>query len=170
MDVAQLLEDGFGRIQDLVHQAVDGLTTEQLGRRLDADANSIGWLIWHLTRVQDDHVAGVAGFEQVWTAQGWARQFGLPFEDAEIGYGHTSEQVGAVQVEDPALFTAYYDAVWEQTRGYLRSLDASALDRVVDEHWDPPVTLGVRLTSVIGDDLQHVGQAEFIRGIILRGG
>ncbi len=169
MDVVQLLDEGYGRIQDLVHQAVDGLTAEQLGYRLDADANSIGWLVWHLSRVQDDHISDVAGLAQVWTAKGWARQFGLPFDDADTGYGHGSEQVGAVQVEDAALFTGYYDAVWEQTRSYLRTLDDAALDRVVDEHWDPPVTLGVRLTSVVGDDLQHAGQAQFIRGLILRG-
>ena len=38
-------------------------------------------------------------------------------------------------------------------------------DRVVDERWDPPVTLGVRLVSVISDDLQHVGQAAYLRGL-----
>jgi hypothetical protein len=38
----------------------------------------------------------------------------------------------------------------------------------VDDYWDPPVTLGVRLVSIISDDLQHVGQAAFIRGVIER--
>ena len=78
MDVAALLTDAFSRIGEEVHAAVEGLSEEQLAFRVDADANSIGWLVWHLSRVQDDHVAGVAGFEQVWTAQGWAERFGLP--------------------------------------------------------------------------------------------
>jgi hypothetical protein len=30
------------------------------------------------------------------------------------------------------------------------------------------VTLGVRLVSVIADDLQHAGQATFVRGILQR--
>jgi hypothetical protein len=30
------------------------------------------------------------------------------------------------------------------------------------------VTLGVRLLSVIGDDLQHVGQAAYVRGVLER--
>jgi hypothetical protein len=37
---------------------------------------------------------------------------------------------------------------------------------VVDASWDPPVTLGVRLVSVISDDLQHAGQAAYLRGMI----
>ncbi len=170
MDVVQLLEDGYGRIKELVHETVDGLTPDQLAHRIDPQANSIAWLVWHLTRVQDDHISDVAGREQVWTAGGWSQRFALPFGDRETGFGHGSEQVAAVQVDDPALLTGYYDAVWEQTHDYLRTLDEQALDRVVDEHWDPPVTLGVRLTSVIGDDLQHAGQAAFVRGIVLRGG
>lgn len=169
MDAVQLLEDNYGRIQDLVHGAVEGLTADQLAHRLDPDTNSIAWLVWHLTRVQDDHIADVAGHEQVWTAAGWSERFALPLADHETGFGHSRDQVAAVRVADPALLTGYYDAVWAQTRAYLRTLDEEALDRVVDEHWDPPVTLGVRLTSVIGDDLQHAGQAALLRGIVLRG-
>ena len=39
------------------------------------------------------------------------------------------------------------------------------LDRVIDENWDPPVTLGVRLVSILDDDAQHVGQAAYLRGL-----
>ena len=78
MDTAELLVDAFGRIREMVHDAVDGLTPSDLAYRPDPDANSIAWLVWHLTRVQDDHVAGVADVEQVWTAQRWADRFGLP--------------------------------------------------------------------------------------------
>ena len=168
MNSTQLLQDGFGRIQDLVHAAVDGLTADQLSYRVDPGANSIAWLIWHLTRVQDDHVADAAGLQQVWTSQGWSQRFGLSLDESDTGYGHSGDDVAAVTVESPDLLTGYYDAVWDQTRAYLDGLDDDALDRVVDEHWDPPVTLGVRLTSVIGDDLQHVGQAALLRGIVTR--
>ncbi|TWP36954.1 mycothiol transferase [Leekyejoonella antrihumi] len=168
MNTAQLLEDGFARVQDLVHSAVEGLTAEQLTYRVDPGANTIAWLVWHLTRVQDDHIAEAAGLDQIWTAQGWAKRFDLALDDKATGYGHSREDVAAVRVETPALLTGYYDAVWDQTRAYLGTLDEQALDRVVDDRWDPPVTLGVRLTSVIGDDLQHAGQAAFLRGIVER--
>ncbi|MYS19692.1 Uncharacterized damage-inducible protein DinB (forms a four-helix bundle), partial [Streptomyces sp. DvalAA-14] len=166
MKSSELLADAFGRIREEVHAAVEGLTPDQLAERPDPGANSIAWLVWHLTRVQDDHVADVAGEEQIWTSQGWDQRFGLPLPAAATGYGHDPAEVAKVQVSDPALLTGYYDAVHERTLGYLDGLTAAGLDRIVDKRWDPPVTLGVRLVSVIGDDLQHVGQASFLRGLL----
>lgn len=146
---------------------LDGLSEADLAVRLDPDANSIGWLIWHLTRVQDDHVASVAGFEQAWTSAGWADRFALPLDTADIGYGHTSDQVATV-TPAAGLLIGYHDAVHEQTVRYLSKLTDDDLPRVVDENWDPPVTLAVRLVSVVGDTHQHVGQAAFVRGILER--
>jgi hypothetical protein len=168
MTSTDLLMDGFGRIQMLVHDVVDGLTADDLTVRLDDRANTIGWLVWHLTRVQDDHVAGVSGDEQVWTAKGWYDRFGLPLRPGSIGYGHSSDEVAAVRVDQPELLTQYYDAVHEQTVRFVRDLRDDDLARVVDEAWDPPVTVGVRLVSVLSDDLQHAGQAAFIRGVLAR--
>jgi uncharacterized damage-inducible protein DinB len=168
MNVADLLVDGFGRVRENVHAAVEGLTAEQLRTRLDDGANSIAWLVWHLTRVQDDHVADVAGTEQVWTGQDWLSRFGLPFPAGDTGYGHRSADVEAVRVAEPDLLTGYYDAVHEQTVRFVENLDERALDRIVDEAWDPPVSLGVRLVSVLDDDIQHAGQAMFVRGVLDR--
>jgi uncharacterized damage-inducible protein DinB len=170
MEVADLLVDAFERVRESVHDAVEGLTEEQLTARLDPEANTIAWLVWHLARVQDDHVSAVAGVEQVYTEQGWVQRFGLPFEPGAIGYGHTSADVAAVRVAEPALLTGYYDAVHDQTVRYVRGLTGPDLDRVVDEAWDPPVTLGVRLVSVVNDATQHVGQAAFVRGVLERRG
>jgi hypothetical protein len=163
---AQLLTDAFERIREVVHEVVDGLTSEQLGHRIDDDANSIAWLVWHLTRVQDDHTADVMGTEQVWTAEGWAERFSLPLDLADTGYGHSSDQVASVQVASGDLLTGYYDAVHAKTVAYVSGLKDGDLTRIVDPGWDPPVTLSVRLVSVISDDLQHAGQAAIIRGIL----
>lgn len=168
MTSAELLVDAFGRVREAVHAAVDGLTPDQLAYRVDADANSIAWLVWHLTRVQDDHISDVAGKEQVWTSEGWAERFGLPLSRRATGYGHSSDDVAAVRVESAELLTGCYDAVHDQTIEFVRGLRDPDLDRIVDERWDPPVTLGVRLVSVIDDDLEHAGQAALIRGIIGR--
>jgi uncharacterized damage-inducible protein DinB len=167
---AELLTDAFGRIREVVHNAAGGLTPEQLAYRIDGTANSIAWLVWHLTRVQDDHIAGVAGIEQVYTSQGWADRFGFPFPPSDIGYGHSSADVDAVRVDSAELLLGYHDAVHEQTRRYLDGLEEADLRRVVDESWDPPVTLAVRLVSVVSDDLQHAGQAAFVRGVVTRRG
>jgi len=163
---AELLLDAFGRVRDVVYDAVMGLKPDQLAFRPAPDTNSILWLVWHLTRIQDDHVAGVAGTGQVWTSGGWAPRFGLPEGTLETGYGHSSEQVAHVQVESVEVLTAYYDAVHERTIRFVQTLTDADLPRVVDDSWDPPVTLAVRLVSVITDDLMHGGQAQYLRGML----
>lgn len=167
MTTADLIADALGRIRGVVHSSVGGLTAEQLAFRPDAAANSIGWLVWHLTRITDDHLAAVAGTEQVWTALGWAGRFGLPFDAAATGYGQGPGDVAAVQVDSGDLLTGYHDAVCEQSLRYARGITDADLDKIVDDSWDPPVTLGVRLVSVLADGLQHAGQAAYLRGLII---
>ncbi len=168
MTSAEVLTDAFGRVREIVHRAVDGLSAGDLAARLDDQANSIAWLCWHLSRVQDDHVSDAFGVEQVWA--GFRGEFGLPFGPHETGYGHSSDAVTQVRVSSGELLTAYHDAVYEHTRRLVSGITDADLSRVVDERWDPPVTLGVRLVSVISDGLQHAGQAAFVRGILLRQG
>jgi len=165
MTSAELLADAFGRVQETVHAVVRGLTSSELAERIAPDANSIAWLVWHLARVQDDHVADAFGVPQVWTKYG--KRFELPLEPYDTGYGHSSGQVAQVTVPSGDLLTGYHDAVHEQTIRLVSGVTDADLTRVVDEAWDPPVTLGVRLVSVISDCLQHAGQAVFIRGILL---
>ena len=165
MNSVEVLVDGFSRVRGLVHRVVRDLSPAQLAARVDG-ANSIAWLVWHLTRIQDDHVADVAQGSQVWTEDGWFDRFGFPFDPAATGYGHTSDEVDAVRVESGDLLVGYYDAAHARTIVYIEGVTDADLDVVVDESWDPPVTLGVRLVSVLSDDLQHIGQAAILRGIV----
>jgi hypothetical protein len=132
--VQALLNDAFQRVHELVGGVTDDLNEELSTFRPDADANSVGWLVWHLTRIQDDHLADAAGVDQVWPA--WRDRFALPFD--------------------------------EFATRYLERLTLDELERVVDERWDPPVTVSVRLVSVISDCLQHLGQASYVRGLAER--
>jgi uncharacterized damage-inducible protein DinB len=167
MTPTELLTDSLARVASSVEAVLDGITDEQLTARPGPDANTIAWLVWHLTRVEDDHVAGVAGHEQVYTADGFADRFGLPFDDDAIGYGFSSDEVARVRASAD-LLGDYFRAVRARTGAYLDGLTADDLDRVVDERWDPPVTLGVRLVSVVYDATQHVGQAAYVRGLVTR--
>ncbi|HEY9367371.1 mycothiol transferase [Streptomyces sp.] len=170
MKSAELLTDAFSRVQESVHEAVEGLLDEELAFRPDPDANSIAWLVWHLTRIQDDHITDAFELDgQLWTTDGWADRFGLPFGKAATGYGQTSKQVAAVRVPGDLLL-GYYDAVHTRTLEQIAALTNVDLERVVDTSWNPPVTLGVRLISVITDDLQHAGQAAYVRGVAERRG
>ena len=166
MTVAELLADGFSRVHAVVHEVVDGLSADQLAYRPRPEANSIGWLIWHLTRVQDDHVAEVAGIDQAWLAEGWAGRFALPFDARATGWGHSAEEVGVFRIASGDLLIGYHDAVYARTLDFIGTLTEADLDRIVDERWEPPVTLGVRLVSVIDDDAQHAGQAAYLRGLV----
>ena len=162
-----LLTDAFGRIRDGAHRVVSDLDDDALAWRPAPQANPIGWLVWHLLRIQDDHVADVAGTEQVWTAQGYAGRAGLPFADDATGFGQSSDEVGRLRVQ-AGLLGEYADAVTDATLSFLATVGTSDLDRVVDDSWDPPVTLAVRLVSVVGDDLQHLGQASYVKGLLAR--
>jgi hypothetical protein len=163
----QILVDAFGRVRELVVDLTDRLTDEIATYRPDLEANSIAWLIWHLTRIQDDHVADLARVEQVWPQ--WRESFGLPFSKWATGYGQGPKEVAAVRVSGDRL-GGYHRAVHELTLRYLDGITPDELDRIVDTRWDPPVTAAVRLVSVIGDTMQHLGQAAYVRGIAERRG
>lgn len=164
MDVRGLLTEGFGRITELYDDVADGLDERLLHERPNGSGNPIGWLLWHLARVQDDHIAHLAGEPQVW--EEWQERFGLPNGTDDIGYGHTSEQVDAIRVSDPELLTSYHREVTLATARYLQTVDEAELEREVDQRWDPPVTAGVRLVSIQGDCLQHLGQAAYVKGLL----
>ncbi|MEV4702280.1 mycothiol transferase [Actinoplanes sp. NPDC049316] len=166
MNVTELLTEAYGRLPDLVRGAVDGLTPEQLHSPPAEDANPVGWLVWHLTRVQDSHIAELLGEDQLYVTGDWGPRFGRTSDAHDTGYGHSAKDVAAVRPENTRALLDYYDAVHARTLAYLEGLKPEDLDRVVDENWDPPVTLGVRLISILDDDVQHAGQAAYVRGLL----
>jgi hypothetical protein len=166
VDCRDLLIDGLSRIDEDLRRALTGLSAEQLAFRPHESSNSIGWLAWHLTRVMDDHVSELAGNDQAWVAEGWHDRFGKPADPADTGFGYGSEQVAAVRPDGPGVLIDYFVAVYERTLTYVKSLSCGDLDRVIDRSWDPPVTAGVRLVSVVNDCDQHVGQMAYVRGLV----
>lgn len=167
MDVSTLLTELFSRIPEVLHRAAGGLDADGLAYRPDAEANSIAWLVWHAARVQDAQLADVAGLEQVWTSEGWVQTLGLPLDAGDTGYGHTSAQVAQVVAPAEDLL-GYVDAVAAFAADYVGGLNHTELDRVVDRRWQPPVTLGVRLVSIVVDATEHAGQAAYLRGLVDR--
>ena len=161
-----ILTDAFGRIRDTVSKSLDGLSEAELTYRPGGDGNSIAWLAWHLARVQDDHIADASGADQVWAADGWMDNFGLPFDHDETGYGMSTDEVSMVRGITSEQLTSYLSAVHDRTVAYLAGLAPDDLDRIVDTRWNPPVTLAARLVSIIGDDLQHAGQIGYVLGLV----
>jgi uncharacterized damage-inducible protein DinB len=166
MHIRDLLLDAFGRIDEEFRRTLDGLSPEQLTFRPSEQANSIGWLAWHLTRVADDHMSDLAGRQQVWLTEGWHARFGKPADSSDTGFGNSAAEVAALAPESAQLLLDYFRVVHTRVLEYVRGVEPDDLDRELDEPWDPPVTVGVRLVSVIADCLQHIGQMAYIRGLI----
>lgn len=132
MKTSELLLDAHSRVQEVLHDVVTGLDDKTLAARPGDSANSIAWLVWHLTRVQDDHLADAGGYDQVYTAEGWHERLGLPLPAADTGYAHTSDQVALVQLSADQLL-GYYDAVHARTVQFLETVTDEGLDRIVDK-------------------------------------
>ena len=169
MDTAALLLDLYGRTPPIAAEAVEGLTQEQLAWAPAPGANSIAWLVWHMTRVQDHHVSELLDEEQIWTTGEWAARCGLPPDAHNTGYGHGPDDIASVRPEGPDVLLGYLDEVDARTRRMIEGLSDAELDRIVDRRWDPPVTLGGRLVSIADDCLEHGGQAAYVRGLLERG-
>jgi hypothetical protein len=161
-----LLIELYGRIGPLARDAVEGIDAEGLTTAPVPGTNPIGWLVWHLARVQDHHVAEILESEQIWVSGDWAGRFGLDPDPSNTGYGHTADDVRSVRPVGPEALLDYLDEVGSRARTMIEGLSPADLDRIVDRRWDPPVTLGVRLVSIADDSLQHAGQAAYVRGLL----
>ena len=161
----EILTEAYERINQLVHQAADGTDASALSYRPEPGSNSIGWLVWHLTRIQDDHISHIADTLQVWADRSWVGRTGIDRGPADLGQGDEPEDVAAIQPDSPDGLLSYHDEVMSRTFRYLATVDEDELNRVVDTSYTPPVTAGVRLVSVLSDNLQHAGQARYLRGM-----
>ena len=167
MQPHDLIIDALERIHGILQRTLDGLTLEELHHQPRADANSIAWLVWHLTRVQDVSLSSISDQEQLWISQGWHANFGLPADRKQDGFGHTPEDVAAFRVASGQMLLDYHESVLERSKTYVAELTPEALDRELNEpQWEPLPTVGVRLVSVLSDNLQHAGQASYVRGLI----
>ena len=166
MESNDLLVEAYSHINRIVHQATDDLTQEQLAYRPEPGANSIAWLVWHLTRIQDSHLKNVVQVEEAWLTEEWSSRFGMP-DATGIGFGDGPGEVAAIR-PPRAILLGYHDRVAGRVLDYLPTIDSAELDRIVDTNYNPHVTAGIRLMSVVQDNMQHAGQARYIRGIIER--
>jgi len=167
LNTSSLLIDAFGRISKVVEQSVKGCEPTGLSYRPEPGSNSIAWLVWHLTRIQDEHLSDIMGLEQAWVTDGWHQRFGMEADPANTGRGHGPDEVAAIS-PDGGLVQGYHTAVAKRSAEYLGKVNDAELDRIIDQSYDPPVTVGVRLVSVISDNIQHAGQARYLRGIVDR--
>jgi len=166
MQAKDIVLDGLERIRGSLHRTLDGLTLDEMHRQPQSDANSIAWLVWHLTRVQDTSVSGLMGQAHLWVSQEWHAKFEMAADAGNDGFGHTPAQVAAFRAPSIETLLAYHDHVAARSKTYVTGLAAEDFDRTLNEpQWQPLPTVGVRLMSVMSDNLQHAGQAAYLRGL-----
>lgn len=165
-----VLLEMFGRVPDLLHNVLDGIDPELLVTQPQVGGghpgNSIGWLVWHVGRMEDAQIAAIAGTPEVHRSGDWKRRLGTPYPASTHGYGMSPADVARFTVVAPDQLGAYYDDVHARTVEVLHSFEAKGLQTVVDDRWTPPVTALVRLVSIADDAVQHVGQAAYLRGLL----
>jgi len=167
MEWNDLLSDGYGRVPEILARVLDGLSREDLDKPPRNDCNSIGWLAWHLSRQQDAQISALMGEEQLWIVEKWHEKFGHAPDPKDIGFGHSPEQVAAFKSPDTETLLGYHQSVLNRAKQFIDTLPKSRLGEELNEPWFQPLpTVGVRLVSILGDSLQHAGQAAYLRGLL----
>lgn len=154
--------DAFSRVDENLRASLEGLDEQALVWRPGPDANPIGWLAWHLTRGFDAHLAELAETEPLW--KGSRGGIVAPYDDDATGFGQSPDEVGEFRASAEALL-AYWREVYERARETVAGLASDDPERIVDDSWDPPVTLAVRLVSLMDEGSQHAGQIAYLRGL-----
>ncbi len=167
MEWKELLIEGYKDVLKVLEEALDGLSADDLNQQPNLACNSIGWISWHLTRVQDNDIADLMGEEQLWVSDGWHARFNRPDQPNETGFGHSSEDVAAFESPNVETLLGYHRVVLERSKHYIANLSVADLDREVNKPWLKPFpTVGVNLVHLMSDNLQHAGQVAYLRGLL----
>lgn len=165
MNGIEILNDAAGRPAEAAHALLDALDPSTLAAHPGGHDNSVSWLLWHSGREMDAQLSDLSGEEQVWWAGGFRDRFDLGATGDEVGYGFDAARAREIEVRDGQLLVGYLEAVTAAVHRYLGTLSDADLGTVIDAAWDPPVTRGARLVSIIDDAAQHVGQAAYVVGM-----
>ncbi|HEY7138914.1 MAG TPA: DinB family protein [Methylomirabilota bacterium] len=107
-----------------------GLTDAQ-ARERPHGLNSVAWLVWHATRVEDATVSRFVDDQpQVLTEGQWRDRLGVDRRD--VGSGMAEDEVESLSARiDTAALRGYAHAVADRTRSVTGSLTPAAWDEIV---------------------------------------
>ena len=168
MDALDVLRDLTARPRAAAAALQPQLNPVSLNARPGGHDNSVAWLLWHTGREIDVQLAALTGDEQLWTARGFDERFALGSVGDSVGYGHSSAEARRILIDDASALLEYVDAAFAAVEDHLELLTVEDLEDVVDRQWDPPVTRGIRLVSILDDATQHLAQAAYVLGMPLQ--
>jgi hypothetical protein len=173
MKDVELLADLVAYLASSVRKAVAGLSRAELTWHPDAEGNSIGITVWHVSRWLDVLTMrvyeGRPASEEQWFTRGWAQKTG--YDPRGIGYlglgaltGYTWAEVVAVPFLGADDLLMYLDQVSEALRQQLLSLPEGALDRPAPGLQDGR-TLYQRTRSILAGCFGHLGEIEALKAM-----
>ena len=178
MQGTELYADLIATLTAGIHGEIGELSPQELDWQPDAEGNSIGVTVWHVSR-WFDVTARVfqerPPEEELWLTQGWAERTG--YNPEGIGYrglgaltGYTQPEVGAIPHLSATDLLAYLDQSSEALQAYLLALPSF-------EPLRQPVAGWGRETPVIKQDLLkvvfmgcagHLGEIKALRAMMKR--
>ena len=166
MEWNNVLSGGYENVLKTLERALDGLSEDDLNWQPNPECNSIGWLVWHLTRVQDGLISSSMGEEQLWIKDGWHAKFGRRADAQDVGAGHTPKDLARFKSPGASVLLDYHRAVMERSKRFFATLSKVDLDKEFKGPMSqPPRNIGTILIMTLSDNLQHAGQVAYIRGL-----
>ena len=165
MDVQELFLDSLAKADGDLRRAVDGLTRDELmAQPAGPRSNPIGWLLWHLTRAQDNLGSRAAGKATVWASQKWYEKLGMEETPASF----TPDTVNTFDPKSLDTIMGFYDAVYASTQEWAKALKEADFDREspAANPSQPSRTVRELLAIIVNDNVQHIGQVAFLRGMV----
>jgi len=163
MEAKELILMSLEQSQGYLNKALDGLTQEEAAWSPNAGCNSIAFILWHITRVEDFFVNRVIRREnELYEAEGWREKLGTP--PKETGYQYTAEQLQTWPVPQLEVLRGYASSVIQKTLAFLKSVPYQKLSEV--PHPDrSPDSIGATLSHISTEIALHVGQIAYLRGV-----
>ena len=162
MDAVTFIWDTLRQVQLRLLATCQGLTQDQVLWRPTPYANNIGFILWHLTRGEDNVISNLSSPEPtLWVSQGWHEKFNQPVEAPDPG-----DRMGLQSLPIPGLdvLLGYSEAVHEKSQSFFSALPGERLDQAPDPT-RPQRTVAAALRHLITHKNNHHGQIDYIRGL-----
>ncbi|MBI3744252.1 MAG: DinB family protein [Chloroflexi bacterium] len=165
MEIKDVAMMSYERMWKVTDGALEGLTHEEFARRPNGHSNSIGWIAWHMARVEDRWTNMVLNKgKQLWETHGWAEKIGMPNDPNYSGGGMTPDQVQLFKTPAVQQVKDYWSAVRATTKECYAKLTPSMLDQMVQTPFRRELKVGDVISHVLCELNQHAGQVAYLRG------
>jgi len=164
MEIREYVQMELDGLKRSMSRVLKGLTQSELMWRPACGCNSIGLILFHTARSEDQFVqARLQGRPQVWESEKWFTK--LNMAESEAGGHYTVDQVNAFPVPDVKDLMAYYDAVRARTTEYLKTLTPDSFERKITMPPFGELAAAMMWNIVVTHTAQHVGEISYLRGL-----